>query len=125
MEQGAAGACRLSVVHRRGSPWWGFEEVARHDWTQIVEAGRAIGRFDSRCWIGAVDVPTAVVVTDEDEVVPTRRQLALADLVPWATVHRVRGGHGVCTLSPARFVPALLDACGAATRRAVPAAAAA
>ena len=107
--------------HRRGCPWWGFEEVARHDWTQIVEAGRAIGRFDSRRWIGAVDVPTAIVVTDEDEVVPTRRQLALADLVPWATVRRVRGGHGVCTLSPSRFVPALLDACAAAAGSSRPA----
>ena len=33
---------------RRGASWWGFDQVARHDWHQIVEAGRAIGRFDSR-----------------------------------------------------------------------------
>jgi pimeloyl-ACP methyl ester carboxylesterase len=32
----------------RGAAWWGFEEVARHDWTQIIEAGREICRFDSR-----------------------------------------------------------------------------
>ena len=37
---------------RRGCPWWGFDEVARHDWSEIVEAGRATLRFDSRRWIG-------------------------------------------------------------------------
>ncbi|MET0459731.1 MAG: alpha/beta hydrolase [Ilumatobacteraceae bacterium] len=111
--------------HRRGCPWWGFEEVSRHDWTQIVEAGRAIGRFDSRGWIGGVDVPTALVVTGDDDVVPTRRQLALADLLATATVRRVAGGHTVCTLSPQRFVPALLAACAAVTRPDVRAAVAA
>jgi 3-oxoadipate enol-lactonase len=59
---------------RRSPAWWGFEEVSRHDWTQILEAGRETLRFDSRPWIGAVDVPTAVVVTDEDAVVPPARQ---------------------------------------------------
>ena len=51
---------------RRESAWWGFEEVGRHDWAQILEAGREVLRFDSRPWIGDVDVPTAVVVTDDD-----------------------------------------------------------
>ncbi len=41
----------------RGKPWWGFAEVARHDWAQIVEAGRELGRFDSRPWIDGIDVP--------------------------------------------------------------------
>ena len=102
--------------HRHGRAWWGFDEVARHDWTQIVEAGRAIGRFDSRGWIGGADVPTALVVTDDDEVVPTRRQLALAQLVPAASVWRVPGGHAACTLTPERFVPALFGACTSVTR---------
>lgn len=103
--------------HRRGSPWWGFDEVARHDWEQIVEAGRAIGRFDSRQWLGEVSVPTAVVVTDDDDVVPVRRQLALADGLPSASLWRVPGGHAVCTMAPERFVPALLDACTSVARR--------
>jgi 3-oxoadipate enol-lactonase len=105
--------------HRRGCPWWGFDEVTRHDWTRIVEAGRAIGRFDSRHWVGGIDVPSAVVVTDDDDVVPTRRQWALAHLLPTASVWTVPGGHTVCTSSPQRFVPALLAACAAVTRPAV------
>ena len=67
---------------RRSSTWWGFEEVARHDWAQVLEAGRETLRFDSRRWIGQVDVPTAVVVNDDDGVVPTRRQRALAASIP-------------------------------------------
>lgn len=96
---------------RRESAWWGFEEVARHDWTQILEAGRETLRFDSRRWIGDVDVPTAVVVTDDDAVVPTSRQRDLAGRIPGASVWPVRGGHAVCTTAPERFVPSLVAAC--------------
>lgn len=95
----------------RGGPWWGFDEVARHDWTKVIEAGRAIGRFDSRPWIGDVDVPTAVVVTEHDDVVPTRRQRDLIARLRGPAVHNVAGGHAVCTIDPLRFVPALIDAC--------------
>jgi hypothetical protein len=100
---------------RREPAWWGFEEVSRHDWTQIVTAGREVLRFDSRPWIGGVDVPTSVVVTAGDAVVPTARQHALAAAVPGARTWTVDGGHAVCTTSPARFVPALVAACRAVT----------
>ncbi|HEU4840710.1 MAG TPA: alpha/beta fold hydrolase [Ilumatobacteraceae bacterium] len=96
---------------RREAAWWGFEEVGRHDWTQILEAGRETLRFDSRSWIGGIDVPTAVVVTDDDGVVPTARQWALAAQVPGASVWPVHGSHAVCTTSPERFVPSLVAAC--------------
>lgn len=96
---------------RREPAWWGFEEVARHEWAQILEAGRETLRFDSRSWIGTVDVPTAVLVTDDDAVVPTDRQQALAARIPGSSTWTVRGGHAVCTTSPDRFVPALIGAC--------------
>jgi 3-oxoadipate enol-lactonase len=96
---------------RREPAWWGFDEVARHDWTQILEAGRELLRFDSRPWIGGVDVPTAVVVTDDDHVVPTERQRALAAQIPGTLALAVHGGHAVCTTSPERFVPTLVAAC--------------
>ena len=96
---------------RRGRPWWGYEEVARHDWGDIVAAGKALLRYDSRPWIGGVDVPAAVVVTTADDVVPTPRQAEMADRVRGATRFAVDGGHAVCTTQPARFVPALVAAC--------------
>ncbi len=97
---------------------WLQREMQRSDWTAVLEAGQALGRFDSRPWIGGVDVPTAVVATMADGMVAPARQLALARAIPGATVHPVQGDHTVCVSDPRRFVPALLDACASvATRR--------
>jgi 3-oxoadipate enol-lactonase len=101
---------------RRAPTWWGFEEVARHDWAQILEAGRETLRFDSRAWIRGVDVPTAVLVTDDDAVVPTARQRALAAAIPGSRTVTVHGGHAVCTTAPQHFVPALLEGCRTVVR---------
>ena len=103
---------------RRSPAWWGFEEVRRHDWTQILEAGRETLRFDSRPWIGALDVPTAVVVTDDDAVVPPDRQHDLAARLAHAETWTVHGGHAVCTTAPHRFLPSLLAACRSVTKSA-------
>jgi pimeloyl-ACP methyl ester carboxylesterase len=97
-------------------------EVFGHDWTRIAEAGREICRFDSRRWLHELSsVPTTVIATTADDIVPPRRQLELADAIPNATLRRVAGGHAVCTTNPRRFVPALVDACTevAARRRVV------
>ena len=93
-------------------------EVAGHDWTAIVEAGREICRFDSRPWLGELTVPTAVVATTADDLVPPRRQRDLAAAIPGASLRTVRGSHTVCTVAPERFVPALLDACAEVSSRA-------
>jgi pimeloyl-ACP methyl ester carboxylesterase len=85
--------------------------LIRHDWTKIVEAGREICRFDSRSWLHELSVPTAVIATNADDIVPPRRQRALADAIPDATLRPVSGGHTVCTSDPRRFVPALVGAC--------------
>ena len=102
---------------RRGAGWWGFDQIAGHDLAAIVEAGRELGRFDSRSWIGDVDVPAAVVVTSDDDVVPTYRQRDLAARIRGAAVRVVAGGHSVCTTQPSRFVPTLVDACRAVVRQ--------
>jgi 3-oxoadipate enol-lactonase len=96
---------------RRGAGWWGFDQIEGHDVSAIVEAGRELGRFDSRTWIGDVDVPAEVLVTDADDVVPAHRQRDLASRIPGACVRVLRGGHSVCTSQPERFVPTLVDAC--------------
>lgn len=104
----AAWAHRLE---RRGHEAWMIEQALQHDWAQVLEAGKAIGRFDSRAWAGAIDVPTSVVVALDDEVVPTRRQFELAIAVPGASLHEVRGGHSACLDPSGQFVASLLDAC--------------
>jgi 3-oxoadipate enol-lactonase len=95
----------------RGRSWWGFDELAGHDWPAIIEAGRQIGRFDSRSWTADISVPTTVIATGDDEVVPFRRQLALAESISGATLRRIPGRHAVCTVAPELFTHNLVAAC--------------
>jgi pimeloyl-ACP methyl ester carboxylesterase len=83
----------------------------------IAEAAAALGRFDSRPWIGDVDVPAAVVLTTRDRLVPAALQADLAR-ASRATVHLVDGGHDVAAAAPEQFVPMLVEACDTVARRA-------
>ena len=62
-------------------------------------------------------MPTAVVLTQLDSLVPPRRQQRLAESIAGATVHPVAGDHTVCVAAPERFVPALTDAVASVTTR--------
>ncbi len=57
---------------------WLQSELMRHAARDMAEAGRELGRFDSRPWLGAVRPPVAVVVTTRDELVPVAKQRELA-----------------------------------------------
>lgn len=89
---------------------WALEQIARHDWIAVLEAGRELGRFDSRSWLGAVDVPAAVVATLDDEVVPLDRQVAMATAIDGASLHPIQAGHAAC-YDGGPFVAALVEAC--------------
>ena len=89
---------------------WAAEQVRRNDPTAILQAGAALAAFDSRDWIGEVDVPTSVVVTTRDQVVAVARQRNLAAAIPGAHVEEVDGPHAVVVEAPGRFNPALLRA---------------
>lgn len=99
-------------LQRKSENWgpWATDQVARHNWRAILEAGQAIGEFSSSDWIREVDVPTSVVVTMDDPVVPRRRQVKLWDWIPEAQVHRVSGGHDAVVSNADRFVPTLIRA---------------
>lgn len=96
---------------------WAVEEWSRHDPTALLQAGVAISRFDSTPWIGEVDVPTAVVVTEQDRTVPPWRQQQLAEAIPGAVPFHVPADHRAVAHSPAVFVPALLSACESVRHR--------
>jgi len=98
-----------------GSPMrqWAVAELRRHHPAAILDCAATVARFSSGPWIGTVDVPTAVVVTTRDVLVPPERQLALARAVPGATVHPVDADHGAFLAD--RFVPVLVQACRAVT----------
>ncbi len=97
---------------------WAASELRRADSVKLMQAGASLGRFDSSPWIGRVDVPTAVVLTEHDVAVPPHRQRALAESISTARVHPVPGDHGVCVSDPREFVPRLVEACRDVTLRA-------
>jgi 3-oxoadipate enol-lactonase len=90
---------------------WARHEISGNEPRALIEAGTAIAAFNSRPWAGEIDVPTAVVVTLRDGVVPPKRQLALAEAIDGATVHPVDGDHLACAWVPEQFVPILVRAC--------------
>jgi pimeloyl-ACP methyl ester carboxylesterase len=57
---------------------WALGELMRHSARDIAEAGRELGRFDSRSWLAPLSVPSAVVVTSRDSAVSPRKQHELA-----------------------------------------------
>jgi 3-oxoadipate enol-lactonase len=77
-------------------PQWLADEMLRHDWRSIVEAGHSISTYNASRWINEVDVPAAIVCTTRDRAVRPDLQLALADAIPGATVHRIDDGHLAC-----------------------------
>ena len=97
---------------------WMQGEFDRSDMRAVIEASHAIGRFSSHGWIGDVDVPTAVLVAQSDQLVPARRQVKLARSIPGATTHFVDADHFAIGIDPDRVVPTLVDACRLTARRA-------
>lgn len=108
----------LSRRPDRGMLEWAKQEMQRNSWTAVLGAGAALGRFDSRTWLGELDVPAAVVLTRHDRVVAPRRQRAMAAAIPGAVVHEVDGDHAVVAMAPSRFVPALVRAVDGVASRA-------
>ncbi len=107
-------------LQRKTGSWepWAVQEAASHDWRMVLEAGGAIGRFRSDGWLGEVDVPTSVIVTMTDEVVPVRRQIELFESIPTAAAFRVDAGHDAAISAAERYVPTAISAIASVTERA-------
>jgi len=100
-------------LSRKTMTWepWALQQLAAHEWRHILEAGAALGNFDSRGWLPLVDVPTSVIITTVDEVVATSRQIKLASLIPHAHVYEIAGNHDAVFTRADEFVPLLISAC--------------
>lgn len=90
---------------------WARDQLSRTTLAAAMSAIQAACEFSSSRWIGQVDVPTAVVVTTRDRIVPASRQLELARAIPGASVHEVDADHAVFVTAPQVFTRALLQAC--------------
>jgi pimeloyl-ACP methyl ester carboxylesterase len=112
-----AAAVVRAVGRESGFPPEFIDEMCRHDPAAVLEATRAVWRFDARRWVEELRCPTAVVVTELDRLVPARRQLELATATG-ATLHPITAGHDVAGRDPRRFLQALSEACRSVSRRA-------
>jgi 3-oxoadipate enol-lactonase len=88
---------------------WLSGELLRNSSRDIAEAGRELGRFDSRPWIGGLDMPVAVVVTTKDQEVPPRQQRELAEAAH-ATVFEAPITHVGIVAHGREYNPALIQA---------------
>jgi pimeloyl-ACP methyl ester carboxylesterase len=101
---------------------WVLSELMRHQARDVAEAGRELGRFDSRPWLRGVSVPAAMVLTGRDQMVAPAKQRELASAID-ATVFEVALDHLDVTERAAEYNPALISALAAVGDRAVVAAA--
>lgn len=90
-------------------PPWFVAEVRSGNVPMMLEAGGAIADFDSRDWLGDVDVPTGVFITSHDGIVPPDRQHRMAALLPHAEIRRAAIDHDGCVTAPRLFVPDFVE----------------
>jgi len=89
---------------------WALREFKSTSPWAVGQALSALGRHHSRPWLGRIDVPTAVVVLNDDHVIPPGRQRSLARAIPGATPHDIDAGHAACVVETEVFVPAFVEA---------------
>jgi 3-oxoadipate enol-lactonase len=89
---------------------WIISEIDRDSAEDIAEAGRELGRYEARGWVGSIDVPCAVLITSRDRLVPPFRQRDLAARIPDVFVQELPLDHDGVAARPEVFVPALISA---------------
>jgi len=108
----AAGAHLLRRVRAErpaGFLEWAAAEMRRHDVRMLTEAAHSMTRFDSRGWLGDIDVPTAVLRTNRDRVVDPERQTAFVTSIGGARLVEHDDGHLACARTT--FADPMLRAC--------------
>ena len=94
---------RITAVACRRYPPWVLDTVRTADPVALLEAGAALGRFDSSEWNSALTVPSAVVITTRDTVVPPHRQRRLARSLGTSDTFELDADHDVPIRDDARL----------------------
>lgn len=95
------------AVERRHGRWL-WEETHRRDPDAGAQATFALLRFDSRRWVGKLEVPTTVIIPTADLLVPPAWQYELASLIPKVEVAEIVGArHEVVWSHPERVLEEL------------------
>jgi pimeloyl-ACP methyl ester carboxylesterase len=80
------------IPFNQRTAWW-LSELMRHEARDVTEAGRELGRFDSRPWLASLQrLPAAMVLTARDQMVSPAKQRELAQAAG-ATVFEVDIDH--------------------------------
>ena len=98
---------RSGILEARHARWF-WAAMLNRDPTLYYESGKAAWRFDSRAWVGEIDVPTMVIIPTNDQIVATRTQYELAELIdPERTVEIAGVGHESVMSRPEEYVAAI------------------
>lgn len=87
--------------------------IRSHHERSIDEAGQEIRRFRSTSWIGEVEVPVVVIVTERDRLVRPALQRQLAESIPGARVIEIDAPHLAAFTRPDLTASAVAEACDA------------
>ena len=90
------GMALLGPMDDPATATWARAQLRRTPLGTALSAVQAVCGFTSHSWISQVDVPTAVVVTTRDHIVPAGRQRKLAAAIPGASIHEVDADHAAC-----------------------------
>jgi hypothetical protein len=98
---------------------WLEAETRRGDPLAIVQAGRALSRYDAREWAGSLGVPAGALVTTNDHLVLPSKQRELARVLGAAIVD-VDGDHLAPWEHPGAFSAAMVAVVDLVTGRVAP-----
>jgi 3-oxoadipate enol-lactonase len=104
------GMSLLGHIQDGESRAWARAQLSRTSLPAAMSAVQSVVDFTSHEWIAEVDVPTAVVITTADQLVPPSRQHRLARAIPHAAVFDLVGDHAVSLNDPASFAQVLIAA---------------
>jgi 3-oxoadipate enol-lactonase len=109
-----AGFRSVKIRLTERTAWW-LSELMRHEARDVAEAGRELGRFDSRPWLASLPrSPAAVVLTGRDQMVAPVKQRELAEACG-ATVFEVAIDHLEVADRADVYNPVLISAVAAVT----------
>jgi 3-oxoadipate enol-lactonase len=99
---------RTGAIEGRHARWL-WEETHRRNPDAGAQATLSLLRFDSREWVGRIELETMVVIPCNDQLVSPKSQYALAAMIPGAKVVEIPGAHHeVVWTHPERLVEELL-----------------
>lgn len=99
---------------------WMLGEMRRADVAAIVQAGKALSKFDARPWASSLGVPAGVLVTTADRMVKPRKQRALATALR-ADVREIAADHFATLEDGEAYSAATVELVESVVRRSAPA----